>query len=90
MSRLTIAKPWCAVIAASKDIAERYLDAFGLSPEIWETIRHDASTMGKRFQRVVVIRPHWQMEFEEVERFERQLKEQWWTLVAIGGSLKVI
>lgn len=83
-------KPWCAVIAASQDIAEQYLDAFGLSREIWTTIRHDAYTAGKRFERVVVIRPHWQMDPDEAARFEQQIISQWHVLTAPGGSFKVI
>ena len=83
-------KPWCAIIAASKDIAEQHLDAFGLSKEIWATFRHDASMAGHRFERVVVIRPHWQMDHPETERFERQIVEHWHPRIAPGGSFKVI
>ncbi|ARQ95374.1 hypothetical protein [Bradyrhizobium phage BDU-MI-1] len=85
-----MARPWNAIIAASEAIGQTYMQAFGLSPEIWEIIRHDASTMGKRFERVVVIRPHWQMDAYEHEMFERQLREQWHTLVSVTGSLNVI
>lgn len=88
--RLQMAKPWCAVIAANEAIGEAYLKAFGLSKEIWEIIRHDASTMGKRFERVVVIRPHWQMDAYEHSMFERQIREQWITLISVDGSFHVI
>lgn len=83
-------KPWCAIIAASEDIAAQYRAAFGLSDEIWAVIRHDADTRGQQFERVVVIRPHWQVDAEEAARFEEQIMTQWRTLVAPGGWLTII
>ncbi|MGX9944891.1 hypothetical protein ACTG4Q_20730 [Bradyrhizobium denitrificans] len=83
-------RPWCAIIAASQDIAAQYIAAFGLSPEIWTAIRHDAATAGQQFERVVVIRPHWQMDQDEAARFEQQIIDQWRALVAPGGWLTII
>ncbi|WP_091977173.1 hypothetical protein [Bradyrhizobium ottawaense] len=85
-----MAKPWCAVIAATKDIAEIYLDAFGLSREMWAIYRHEDSLHGRLFDRIVVIRPHWRMDFEETARFERQITEHWRHRVETGGHFKVI
>jgi hypothetical protein len=87
MGRVT---PPCAIFAASEDIAEQYLDAFGLSREIWATFRHDAAVTGRQFDRIVVIRPHWQMDAEEITRFENVTVDHWMPRLVSGGNFKII
>lgn len=82
-------KPWCAVIAATIDIARQYMDAFGLSPEVWEPLHHGASLMGLTFHRVVVIRPHWRMCPIEIDDFEENI-QRIRLRVAQDGHFKVI
>jgi len=82
-------KPWCAVIAETVDIAEQYLDAFGLSREIWKPLTLSQSTMGFAFDRIVVIRPHWRTTAAEINEFERQVSD-WFLRVNRGGVYKII
>jgi hypothetical protein len=88
--RLQMAIPWNAVIAASKDIAEQYMEAFGLTSEMWEALGYGASPAGRQFDRIVVIRPHWQMDAEEIARFEQVTVDHWITRLGPGGHLKII
>ena len=82
-------KPWCAVIAATTDIARQYMDAFSLSPEIWEPLDHGACLMARRFDRIVVIRPHWTMSPIEIEDFEENI-QRIRMRVECDGQFKVI
>lgn len=84
-----MSKPWCAVIAATDDVARQYMDAFGLSPEIWEPLSHGAALMARTFHRIVVIRPHWRMSPIEIEDFEENI-ERIRLRVARDGHFKVI
>lgn len=69
-----MSQPWCAVFAATSDIACQYRDAFCLSPEIWEAMSHGDALMARTFLRVVVIRPHWKMSPIEIEDFEENIQ----------------
>jgi hypothetical protein len=82
-------EPWCAVIAATQDIARQYMDAFGLSPEIWRPIAHGDALLAHVFDRIVVIRPHWRLSPIEIEDFEENI-HRIRCRVAQGGQFKVI
>jgi hypothetical protein len=82
-------QPWCAVFAATKDIARLYLEAFCLSEEIWEPMAHGDALLARTFLRVVVIRPHWQMSPIEIEDFEENIQRIRLRIMQ-DGQLKVI
>ncbi|WP_439357825.1 hypothetical protein [Bradyrhizobium sp. DASA03007] len=89
MTRLQKTEPWCAVIAPTEDVARQYMDAFGLSAEIWKPLMLSQSTMGFQFDRIVIIRPHWRTTPAEINEFERQVSD-WFLRVNRGGVIKVI
>lgn len=89
MSRIEKTTPWCAVIAETVDIAEQYIDAFGLSREIWQPLRTSQSRMGFAFDRIVIIRPHWRTTPAEINAFELDVSD-WFIRLNRGGSFKVI
>jgi hypothetical protein len=74
MSRLGQVTPWCAVIAATEDIARQYIEAFGLSREVWEPMSHGVAMSSRIFHRIVMIRPHWRMCPIEIEDFEENVQ----------------
>lgn len=83
------AKPWNAVIAATVDIARQYMDAFGLTDEMWQPLTLSQSTSGFAFDRIVIIRPHWRTTPAEINEFELQVSD-WFLCVNRGGVYKVI
>ena len=89
MGRIEQAKPWCAVVAETRHIAEQYIDAFGLSREIWEPRTYGESTRGLRYDRIVMIRPHWRVTGEQYTAFQQQAAP-WMRVVAPDGHFKII
>lgn len=83
------AKPWNAVIAATSDIARQYMDAFGLTDEMWQPLTHAQNTSGFAFDRIVVIRPHWRTTPAEINEFDRQVSD-WFLRLNRGGVFKII
>jgi hypothetical protein len=89
MTRLQKTAPWCAVIAATQEIALQYMDAFGLSSEIWRPMSHGDALLAHVFDRIVVIRPHWRMCPIEIEDFEENI-QRIRLRVSQDGHFKVI
>ena len=87
--RLQMAKPWNSVIAETIHIAEQYIDAFGLSKEMWEARTHGESPAGVQYHRIVVIRPHWRVTPEQYPAFQAQAAP-WMKAVAPNGHFKII
>lgn len=87
--RLQRAKPWNAVIATTRDIAEQYIDAFGLSHEMWEARGLGERKPGERFHRIVIVRPHWHISGAEYSEFQTKA-ETWVAAVDVDGYFKII
>ncbi|WP_315768409.1 MULTISPECIES: hypothetical protein [unclassified Bradyrhizobium] len=78
-----------AIIAASTDIAEKYISAFDLDTRHWRVFRHGDSPRSYQFDRIVIIRPHWQTSGGEMIDFEGQVKA-WMTRLVRCGHLTII
>jgi hypothetical protein len=89
MSRLTLATPWNAVVAVTESIAEQYIDAFGLSREMWARKKIDDAATGWRLHRIVIIRPHWHLAGAEYSSFQIAA-QAWMSRVAPDGHFKII
>ncbi|MDB5603473.1 MAG: hypothetical protein JWP25_373 [Bradyrhizobium sp.] len=87
--RLQMATPWNAVIAETMHIAVQYMDAFGLSTEMWEARTLSESPAGLFYERMVVIRPHWRVTPEQIVAFERHV-HGWAGRVSPTGKFKII
>lgn len=60
--------PRYAVVATNLHVAEQYIEAFDLDPDLWEAWAIGQSVAGRGFDRVVFIRPHWGYRVEDLER----------------------
>lgn len=78
-----------AVIAETTHIAEQYIKAFGLDTRFWRTFRHGDNPAGLRLDRVVIIRPHWRVTFEQYAAFEDRC-EAWLSRVSPRGQLTIL
>jgi hypothetical protein len=79
-----------AVIAYTHDIAKQYLHAFGLDSETWDTIGMvESPPIGRRYDTVVMIRPHWHMTAEIVVKFE-EMALYWRTACRAGGKISIL
>jgi hypothetical protein len=79
-----------AVIAYTQDIAEQYVSAFGLDGETWDTVGMvESAPTGRRYDNVVMIRPHWLMTAEIVVQFE-QMAQYWQTACRAGGKISIL
>jgi len=79
-----------AVIAYTQHIAEQYLHAFGLDSETWDTVGMvESPPTGRRYDNVVMIRPHWNMTAEIVVHFE-QMAQYWRTACRAGGKISML
>ncbi|MCP1757821.1 hypothetical protein [Bradyrhizobium elkanii] len=77
-----------ALVAATEHIAQQLLDAFGLKG--WEAYGYTAAVTGSRFERLVILRPHWNATGAEIAQFETEFVPHWHTRVPPGGTFKVI
>ncbi|GAB9152973.1 hypothetical protein [Bradyrhizobium diazoefficiens] len=77
-----------ALVAATEHIARQYLDAFGLKD--WEAYGYTAAVTGSRFERLVILRPHWNATGAEIEEFETEFVPHWATRVPNRDGYKVI
>ena len=84
------ANPWNAVVAATKDIAVQWIEAFNLSKEMWLPTSHDADLKGARFERIVMIRPHWRQTAEQITAFDVDVVPRWAAHLAPGATLRII
>ena len=87
--RLQMATPWNAVIAETKHIAEQYMEAFGLSTEMWDPRALAEDSAGLFYERMVVIRPHWSVTAEQLVTFEQHVAG-WTRRVSRAGKLKIL
>ncbi|MGJ4945097.1 hypothetical protein ACQR1W_31360 [Bradyrhizobium sp. HKCCYLS1011] len=78
-----------AIVAASIDIAEQYISVFDLDTRHWRVFRHGDIKLGYQFDRIVIIRPHWQVTSSQVIDFEDQARE-WMGRLARDGHLTII
>lgn len=78
-----------AVIAEITHIAEQYIKAFGLDTRFWRVFRHSDNPAGHRFDRLVIIRPHWRVTFEQYAAFEERC-ENWFTRVSHDGQYAIL
>jgi hypothetical protein len=81
---------WNAVVAATTDIAEQYRDAFNLGREVWDCWPHAAQMTGRRYHRIVVIRPHWRTTPAEIAAFENIVYNYWRLRLEQGGTIKIL
>jgi hypothetical protein len=87
--RLQMAKPWNAVVATTVAVAEQYIEAFGLSKEIWVATDLQAVSAGEQYHRLVLIRPHWHISAAEYSDFQSHAA-LWLRRVAPDGHLTII
>jgi hypothetical protein len=78
-----------AIIAASTDIAEQYIAAFALETRHWRVFRHSDAPLGYQFDRIVIIRPHWQILRGEFAEFEGQC-QCWMMRLTRDGHVTII
>lgn len=81
--------PWNAVVASTKHIAEQYIKAFNIGDEVWEGFGVGESIRGRGFDRVVMIRPHWNMGSYEILEFEKEI-DHWRTRLQSPSATLVL
>lgn len=77
------------VVAYHKDIAEQYIDAFGLDNAQWDAAAVYENRTGHRFDRVILVRPHWSMSAVDAIEFEFAI-DDWRTLTGPNDYFKVL
>lgn len=77
------------LVAWSGDIAKQYAEAFGLNLNEWGVAGVGEARIGRRYQRIVLLRPHWNMCVADAIEFEFQT-ERWRTALGPSGYFKVI
>ena len=77
------------VVAYHKEIAEQYVEAFGLDKTRWDVSAIYEARTGFRFDRIILIRPHWSMPAVEAIEFEFAI-DDWRTLTGPNDYFKVL
>ncbi|WP_396604883.1 hypothetical protein ACFLEY_22465 [Bradyrhizobium sp. YCK136] len=77
-----------ALVAATEHTARQYLSAFDLKD--WEAYGYTAAVTGARFERLVIMRPHWNATGAELAKFETEFVPNWATRVPPDGVYTVI
>ncbi|MHC2552363.1 hypothetical protein [Bradyrhizobium elkanii] len=77
-----------ALVAATQHVAQQFLDAIGLKD--WEAYGYTAAVTGARFERLVMMRPHWNATGAEMTMFETEFVPNWRTRVPPDGVFKVV
>jgi hypothetical protein len=78
-----------AIVAYSRERAEDFIEAFDLSVEDWDALYFRQPIRLRGYDKVVVVRPHWQMSVEDNEYFEKWL-QVWRSHVRPGGDFQVL
>ncbi|MGJ4953056.1 hypothetical protein [Bradyrhizobium sp. HKCCYLS20291] len=78
-----------AIVAVTIAVAEQYISAFGLDTRHWRVFRHSDNPAGRRFDRLVIIRPHWRVTSEQITAFEDTI-QSWFSRVDSAGHITVI
>jgi hypothetical protein len=79
-----------AIVAATLHVAQQYRDAFGLDRKVWETHGYDAAIMGTQYQRIVMLRPHWQPTAADLAAFEDYVNIHWRPRLDRDATIKII
>jgi hypothetical protein len=77
------------IVAWTRDVAIQYRDAFNLDANQWACLGVGQRLPGKPWQRLVMIRPHWNLSPAEAIEFE-MLVQNWRTMTYADSVFKLL
>jgi hypothetical protein len=73
------------IVAYSRDVAIQYRDAFNLDESQWACLGYCQRLPGKWWQRIVMMRPHWNQSVAEAIDFEMRVDD--WRAATVADSV---